>query len=54
MGALSLGAWLRPDVPAGSAMAPASSAAAMPVTASAMSRDRAARLTETEAMRSAE
>ncbi len=54
MGVLSLGAWLRPDVPAGYAMAPAPIAAAMPVIAPAMSRDRAARLTKIEAMRSAE
>jgi len=47
MGVLSLGASLRPDVPAGSAMAVAPIAAAM-------SRDRVARLTEIEAMRSAE
>jgi len=53
MGVLSLGAWLRPDVPAGSAMAPAPIAQAKPVIAVAMSRDRAARLTEIEAMRSA-
>jgi len=50
MGVLCLGAWLRPDVRAGSAMAPALIAAI----ARAMSRDRAARLTEIEAMRSAE
>ena len=53
MGVLSLGAWLRPDVPASSAMAPAPIAQAMPVITPAMSHDRAARLTEIEAMRSA-
>jgi len=53
MGVLSLGAWLRPDVPAGSAMAPAPIAAAMPGSAPAMPRDRAPRLSEIEAMRGA-
>ena len=51
MGVLPLGAWLRPDVPAGVAMAPAPITAAMPAIAPAMSRDRAARLMEIEATR---
>jgi len=48
MGVLPLGARPLPE-----AMAPAPIAAAMPVIAPAKSRDRAARLTEIEAMRSA-
>jgi len=45
MGVLSLGVWLQPHVPAGPAMTPATIAAAMPVTAPAVtSRDRAASL----------
>jgi hypothetical protein len=54
MGVLSLGVWPRPHVPAGLAMAPAPIAAATPVTGPAMSHDRAARLAEIEARRTAE